>query len=313
MLHCRYAKVQNARMVDWNDIRYFLAVADTGSTLAAGRALKVSQTTAARRIAALEDALQVALFDRSPGGYRLTEAGADLLVHAHAVQRAAQTLTDAAAAQQREVSGTVRVTTQEIFAVTILAPILRDLHQAYPAIRIDLDTTEVKRDLAAGAADVALRTAIRPTGAGLVGRRLCDDVWTLYCSRTYAAEHGRPTRRSQLIGHPLIGGGEAGLWRLYREWLQANDLEAAVAMHHSSAAGLLAAVRSGFGLAVLPCLVADNDPDLLQCLPPIRDDPHGLWLLTHERLRHTPRVRVVLEFLAERLTRLDRERVRKEA
>jgi DNA-binding transcriptional LysR family regulator len=309
MLHCRYAKVQNEPMIDWNDIRHFLAVADSGSTLSAGRALRVSQTTVARRISALEEALAVTLFERSPAGYRLTEAGADLVAHARKVERAVQSVTDTAASQQREISGTVRVTTQEIFAVTILSPILRDLHQAYPAIRIDLDTSEEARDLAAGAADVALRTAIRPSGAGLVGRRLCDDVWTLYCSRAYAAEHGRPTRRSQLVGHPLIGGGEAGLWRLYREWLQANDLEAAVAMHHSSAAGLLAAVRSGFGLAVLPCLVADNDPDLLQCLPPLREDPHGLWLLTHERLRHTPRVRVVLDFLAERLTRLDRDRV----
>ncbi|QNA83039.1 LysR family transcriptional regulator [Sphingomonas sp. So64.6b] len=293
-------------MVDWNDIRYFLAVADTGSTLAAGRALKVSQTTAARRIAALEDALQVALFDRSPGGYRLTEAGADLLVHARAVQRTAQALSDAAAAQQREVSGTVRVTAQEILAVTILSPILRDLHQAYPAIMIDLDTSEEVRDLAAGAADIALRHIVRPTGAGLVGRRLADDHWTLYCSRSYAAEHGYPRRRSEVAGHPLVGGGENGLWRLYREWLQKNGLEASVVMHHSSAMGLLAAVRSDVGLAVLPCLIADNDPDLVRCLPPMPESPRGIWLLTHERLRHTPRVRVVLEFLAERLTRLAR-------
>ena len=77
-------------------------------------------------------------------------------------------------------------------------------------------------------------------------------------------------------------------------------------MQHGSAMGLLAAVRSGIGLAVLPCFVADLDPDLIRCLPPTEDD-RGLWLLTHERLRHTPRVRAVLDFLADRLMRMARE------
>ncbi|MEG3123422.1 LysR family transcriptional regulator [Sphingomonas sp. GB1N7] len=294
-------------MIDWNDLRHFLAVAESGSTLAAGRMLRVSQTTTARRVAALEEALGLTLFERSPAGYRLTEAGADLLPQAQAVERSVHALTDAAAAQGREVSGTVRVTCQEIHAVTILTPILRDLHAAYPAIRIDLDTSETIRDLASGAADIALRNAVRPAGGGLVGRRIADDSWTLYCSRAYAAEHGHPTRRSELAGHPLIGGGEGHLWELYRAWLVANGLEGGVAMHNSSATGLLAAVRSGFGLAVLPCIAADNDPDLLRCLRPMRGEERGLWLLTHERLRHTPRVRVVLDFLAARLGALARE------
>lgn len=78
-------------------------------------------------------------------------------------------------------------------------------------------------------------------------------------------------------------------------------------MHHSSASGLLAAVRAGAGLAVLPSFVADRDPDLVRCLEPIAGDNSEMWLLTHERLRHTPRVRAVMDFLGERLTRLARE------
>ena len=74
-------------------------------------------------------------------------------------------------------------------------------------------------------------------------------------------------------------------------------------MHHGSPLGLLASVRSGIGLAVLPCIVADTEPELVRCLPPTEMD-RGLWLLTHERLRHTPRVRAVLDFLYERLTRI---------
>ncbi|HET9427195.1 MAG TPA: LysR family transcriptional regulator [Allosphingosinicella sp.] len=296
-----------AVMLDWNDLRYFLAVARTGSTLAAGRTLRVSQTTAARRVAALESELGLTLFERRPAGYRLTPAGEALVERAEAMEVAAGAFADAAATQSRDASGTVKLTVDEIYAVTLLAPLLRDLHAVHPNIRIELDTTEEKRDLAAGEADVALRMVDRPTGGGLVGRRLVTDHWTIYCSRDYAAAHGRPRRRRELKGHVFIGGGGPGVWFYYRTWLERNGLADSVAMQHGTSTGLLAAVRSGVGLAVLPSLIADLDPDLVMCLPPEPRQERGLWLLTHERLRHTPRVRVVMDFLAERLTDLARQ------
>ena len=137
---------------------------------------------------------------------------------------------------------------------------------------------------------------------------MANDNWTIYCSRDYAAAHGCPRRRRELAGHNFIGGGSPGVWQIYRAWLDRNGLTDAVAMQHDSSSGMLSAVRAGFGLAVLPCMVADFDPDLIQCLPPDPDNERGLWLLTHERLRHTPRIRAVLDFLYERLTRLARER-----
>ncbi len=288
-------------MFDWNDLRYFLAVAKTGSTLGAGRALRVSQTTAARRVAALEEALGLTLFDRRQAGYVLTPDGESLLAAAHAIEDDATAFDEAAAARRREAGGVVRVTTSEIYAMTLLAPIVRDLHEQHPGIFIELDTTDVLRDLERGGADVALRVAERLSGSGLVARRLFDDAWTVYCSVGYAKAHGRPSRRADLVGHPMIGGGEEGVWRIYQMWLRDNGLENAVVFHHGSSTGLLSAVRSGLGLAVLPCSVADLEPDLVRCLPPIRETKRGVWLVTHERLRHTPRVRTVIDFFAERL------------
>lgn len=295
-----------ARVLDWDDLRHFLAVAETGSTLAAGRRLRVSQTTAARRVAALEKTLSLQLFDRRQSGYALTPAGEALLDHARRVDSVARDFSDAAGALRREEGGVVRITVADILATTILQPILRDFHDAHPAIAIEVDTTYELRDLSTGVADVAIRSSYRPQGAGLVARRLADDAWTVYCSRGYADAHGRPTRRRELAGHEFIGGGEEGIWRVYRAWLAANGLEGAVSMRHSSATGVLAAVRSGAGLAVLPCIVADHDPDLLRCLRPTPVEDRGVWLLTHERLRHTSRVRTVLDFLAERLTAMAR-------
>lgn len=298
--------MQNAP-VDWNDLRYFLAVAQSGSTLAAGRVLGVSQTTAARRIAALEAALGLTLFERRQAGYRLTPAGEGLLDRARTVEQAAVAVTDAAAAHNRDVSGTVRLTTDDIFAVTVLPAILGSLHDAYPGIRIELDSSSEMRDLAAGAADIALRRAKTLGGGGLVARRIVSDVWRTYCSRGYAAAHGRPTTRRALRNHALIGGGGGGVAQMYGAWLKENDLEDAVAQHYTSITGLLAAVRAGVGVTVLPCFVADLDEDLVACLPAAGNYGGSLWLVTHERLRHTPRVRIVLDFLAEHLTRLARQ------
>lgn len=293
-------------MYDWNDLKAFLAVAETGSTLAAAQAMRVSQTTVARRIAALEAATGVTLFDRRQAGYALTPVGEAMLASAVAVRDAAARFGDAAGARSRDAGGTVSLTVMEIIAVTILPPILRDLRAEHPGIHIQLDTSDEPRDLAAGAADIAIRSSKQPAGAGLVGRRVADNPWTVYCSRDYADRNGVPRSREQLAMHPFIGGG-GGVWEPYQAWLRQYGLETSVVMQYDTATGLLAGVRAGMGLTVLPAYLADREPDLIRCIPPKSDDTTGLWLLTHERLRHVPRVRLVLDFLAKELTKLGRE------
>jgi len=291
-------------MLDWNDLRYFLAVARGGSTLAAGRSLRVSQTTVARRIAALEEALGLKLFERRQAGYALTPAGEDLVERAHHVEEAASAFSEAAGAHSRDFTGRVCLTTHEMIAVTLLVPMLRDLHELHPEIIIDIDTREAVLDLGEGEADVAMRsTQATEQPAGVVGRRICKDDWTLYCSREYAERHGLPATRKDLKEHALIGGGGQALWRQYLAWLRELGLEENIAVQYPSPNGLLAGVRSGLGIAVLPCIVADGEPDLLRCFPPRSDHNRTLWLLTHERVRHTPRVRLVIDFLYERLMR----------
>ena len=290
-------------MFDWNDVRYFIAVAREGSTLAAARALRTSQTTVARRIAALEEALGVPLFEKRQAGYSLTPAGHELLDRAKQLELSAGAFAEAASAHSRDLSGKVKLTTEEVYAITLLAPMLRELHERHPEILIELDTSQQVRDLGAGEADISLRsTKEEQQPAGLVGRQLCIDDWSLYCSRDYAARHCAPGSLEELKNHPFIGGGGGHLWIHYQAWLQALGLEQQVAMHHTTSGGLLSGVRSGFGIAVLPCIVADADPDLIQCLPPRTQHGRVLWLFTHERCRHTPRVRAVIDFLYERLS-----------
>jgi DNA-binding transcriptional LysR family regulator len=296
-----------AASLDWDDLKYFLAIARTGSTLGAGRMLKVSQTTVARRIAAFESKLGLVLFERRQAGYTLTPGGEALVAQAEATETAAGAFAEAASAQARDATGTVCVSALELYTATILPPLMKDLHDVHPGLRIELDAAELPRDLIAGEADIALRAVRRTLFDGsLVGRRIAPDPWTLYCSRAYAAAHARPRTAADLRTHPIVGGGGEKVWPMYRAWLQRHRLEEAVTIHHNSAIGLLAAVRAGAGLAVLPSFVADRDPDLVRCLEPMHGDDVELWLLTSERLRHTPRVRAVMDFLGERLTRMAR-------
>jgi len=289
------------RTADWNDWRHFLAVARAGSTLVAARELRVSQTTVARRVAALEEALGLPLFERRPAGYALTAAGEALVAQAEAIEQAALATEQLALASGREAAGTVRFTSEDIFVTALLAPHIADFQERFPAIRLEFDSSPGVRDLASGEADVALRSTKKEQPAGIVGRALCDDDWTLYCSRAYAARHGVPRSVTELRQHALIGGGGGHLAQEYGEWIDAAGLNDRVTMQQGSATGLLSAVRTGLGIGVLPAVIADADPDLLQCAPP-PDHGRQLWLLTHERVRHSPPVRAVIDFFYERLS-----------
>jgi DNA-binding transcriptional LysR family regulator len=247
--------------LDWNDWRAFLAVARSGSTLAAARLLTISQPTIARRLSAAQSC---------------------------------------ASSFAREISGTVRVTAGEIFAVTWLTPALLDFRERYPGIVIELDSCDEFRDLAGGEADVALRSTWSVAEPGLVGRRLCDEDWTFYGGPAYAERRGLPDGIAALKGHAILGGGGTA-WPAYENWLRRYGLLDCVVLHHRSIAGLIAAVRQGLGLSALPCWIAEFEPGLIRCFPPPRSG-RGLWLLAHETRCRQPHVRVVIDFLYDKLS-----------
>lgn len=290
-------------MIDWNDIRYLVEVADTGSTLAASRRLRVSQTTVARRLHALEAATGLTLFERNQGGYRLTPDGAALLDQARAVTAAAESFDQAVASRFRQIGGTVRLTTEDVFAQTLLAPMLVALRAVHPDIVIELDVTSELRDLGAGEADIALRATNREPPAGFVGRRICPDEWTLYCSRAYADKNGVPQNKADLRQHAIVAGGGGSLWRAYQAYLRRMELEDRIAIHQPTSGGLLSSIRAGLGIGVLPSIIADHDPDLVRCFPRRMDADHDLWLFTHERVRHSQPVRLAIDFLYDSLIR----------
>ena len=191
-------------MFDWNDLRHFLAVARAGSTLGAAEGLKVNQTTVARRIAALEQALGAKLFDKASAGYRLTELGSELLPVAERVEVEAETVLRLTEQRARRLTGTVRVTTNETIADIFLMPSVTEFCDLYPHIRLDIVVDARHLDLNRGEADVALRVGGSPGSGAIVARKLRHLPWGVYCSRA--------TPREAAVRPPPKSFASTGYW-----------------------------------------------------------------------------------------------------
>jgi DNA-binding transcriptional LysR family regulator len=295
------AKLQNGLMIDWNDLRHFLAVAKAGTTLAAARELGVSQSTAARRIDALEAELGLKRFDRRQSGYALTDIGKELAETATAVEVAADAFANKAAALKRGLTGTVRITTNELFASEVLMPSLNAFRQEHPRIVLEIVTSDRRLDLANGEADVALRAGTPPSEVYLVGRRIAKDTWSFYCSRAYAKRHGKPASLGELVNHHVLGPDPQAFANPLVDWHQKSIPPRTILLRQNNIGTMLASLRNGLGVGLMADFVARSDPDLVLCFESGIDAEYEIWLLTHERLRNDPHVRAVLDFFAHHL------------
>ena len=188
---------------DWNLYRAFLAVATEGSLSGAARALRLSQPTLGRQIAALEEALGVALFTRSSVGLMPTEAALALKPHAEAMAASAAALVRALAPADGE-NGVVRITASEVIGGTVLPPILAKLREAHPRLDLELVLSNRNDDLLRRESDIAVRMA-RPTQGALHSRRIGVAEVGLFASKSYVQKHGLPTSLEDRHGHTIIG------------------------------------------------------------------------------------------------------------
>lgn len=288
-------------MFDWNDLRAFLAVARGGSTLAASRTLGVNQTTVARRIEALEQALGLKLFERGQTGSRLTEAGRDLLGEAEKVEAASQGFASRAAAHARGMAGTIRVTANELIAQILLTPGLAEFRRLYPDVQLELVVSDRMLDLEGGEADVAIRGGLNLTGSTLIARKVLDFHFALYCSRGYAAHRGAPTPQT-LASHDLVGGADEIASLPGMQWMFDQAQGAKPAALSNTLSNLVESVRAGLGVGPIACLVGDADPDLMRCSPPIPGALGAAWIVTRRELKDTPRVRAFIDFMAPHIS-----------
>lgn len=290
-------------MFDWNDLRYLLAVAREGSTLSAAKALGVSQPTVQRRIAALEERIDRKLVEHHPTGYRLTELGKALFPYAVDVERSVEAFQRQLMSAGEELTGTLRVTCPEGMASRLLAPVIEAFRQKHPELRVDLIMTDRRLDLAKGEAEVALRIH-EPGDDQLIARKIANSPWAVFASRSYIKRRGRPLRCEDLDQHAIIEfAGELADNHAAR-WLRSVAPKATIAIRGNSMLGVLAAVKSGAGLAPLPMLLGGSEDGLEPVLETIPEIDTKLYLVIHEDLKRTPRVRAFCDFVVAEMARL---------
>lgn len=288
-------------MIDWSDLRFVLAVARAGSALRAAQALGVNQTTVMRRITQMEAAIGGTLFERRQSGYHPTPLGASVTAVAERIEDEVKALESAISAEQRQLSGRVRLTASEALASQLVTPLLSDFRKQHSGVLVELFTDDRRFDLARGDADIALRTGSRPDGAGIVARRLPNVAWSVYCSRSYAREHGAPNSIDALNGHPILGMHGALADRPPSLFLIRAAPNSKVSARSNSLGNLVSALKAGLGIAMLPCLIGDADAELLRCLPPVDELDSEMWLIVREEVRSARHVRAFADFLAARI------------
>jgi len=290
--------------LDWDDLRYFLAVARHGSTLAAGRALKQSQSTVQRRLAAFERRIGQRLVARHATGYRLTELGKEMLAYAERVGHAVSAFEQRLEAAKHDAVGVIRVTCPEPIVRRITQSSLLDRFRAkHPGLRVELVMSDKYLDLAKGEADVALRSG-DVVDEELVGRKIGDSIWAIYASRRYIERHGKPERIEDLNRHFIVGFDETMANHRAARWLREVAPDAKIAARNNSVLGLVYAVKSGVGIAPLPAPIGDAEEDLVRVLGPIPELSRIWRLLAHPDLRRTPRVSAFFDFISEEIEAL---------
>jgi DNA-binding transcriptional LysR family regulator len=278
---------------DWNDLKYFLLCARTGTLAGAGRLLKVDETTVGRRLAALEHALGARLFDRTSDGFVLTSTGERLVGTAQEIEQSTLDLERKATGADVKLEGVVRVATTETLQVMFLARYLAPLRQAHPGIVVEMVSGLGVANLLKRDADLAVRVGAKPTQQSLIVRRLGAFTWGLYARR----DRAKKRRKAAILdGEAVIGYCEELALSTGANWLAQNARGAKIVFRINSILGAAQAARGGWGVAILPTFAGEAEPELIR-LSPEPLCPVNLWLAVHSDLQRNARVRAVIDHL----------------
>ncbi|TPI45734.1 LysR family transcriptional regulator [Mesorhizobium sp. B2-9-1] len=287
---------------DWNLIKSFVAVAETGSLSGAARRLAASQPTLGRHIAELEQALGVTLFRRGRRGYELTEAGSTLCERGRAVSEQANAFSLLALGSVEAIEGTVRVAASEVVAAFVLPSMMARLGEEEPGIEVEIVASNQVENLLRRDADIAIRM-VRPAQNELVARKVTDIPLCLCAASCYLERRGRPENAADLVDHALVGFDRSD--EIIRGFTASGI---PVGRSHfrfrtDNQIVLWEAVRTGNGIGIGQEPLADRDPDLEKLLPDVPLPVLPVWLAMHRDVRTSMRIRRVADFLHEELRR----------
>ena len=286
--------------MDWEDLKTFLAVARHGNLSAGARSLGVSQTTMARRLEGLHERLGVRLLTRTPGGFVLTPAGEHILPRVERMEEEALSAERSIRGEDERLEGLVRITSVETFAARILTPALVRLADDHPEITLELITDTRSLSLARREADIAIRLAAFEQHEAVV-RRIADMAFGLYASPDYLARHGAPDWAAGAAGHRLITVQDSLAGLPEAQWLHGLASGLKPGLSANSRQVQVETCIQGLGLACLPRYLGDAATGLVRLDTPSEPPRRGIWLGVHRDMRETPRIRVVLDALANQI------------
>ena len=282
--------------MDWDDLRYFLKVAETGGLSPAARFLRVNTATVGRHIEALEVGLGQKLFERTPQGYRLADAGERLLEWSRKVEVEFTNIQAAFGSTPAEATGNVSIATTDPVATGFLIPALADFHRRHPGIDLTIAGGMDAVNLSRREADVALRL-FRPEQGNLIARRIGELGHGLYASAQYLEHHGMPDLSRGCEGHALVDWPQGLETTAPVTWMRRHAAKARPVLR-GNASVRLAAATAGLGLAVLAHLGVPRDDGLVRLAVDPAPPSLGLWLVAHAELVHLPRIRAVIDHIA---------------
>jgi DNA-binding transcriptional LysR family regulator len=284
---------------DWDDLRFFLAVARAGRLTVAARRLEADHTTVSRRIAALEHALQTRLFERGPQGYALTEPGERLLARAESMETQALAVASEVGGSDLALSGTVRIGAPDGFGTYFLAPELGALTEQHPHLTLQLVALPRTFSLSKREADIAI-TLEQPTEGRLVSRKLTDYRLRLYASQGYLDRHGAIADPSDLAGRTLVTYVPDLVYSPVLDYFAGLEKYTSRRYECASVVAQVEAVRAGVGVGVLHDYAIRQFPEL-RVVAPSLSFLRTYWLVMHAEVRNLRRVEEVHAFILGRV------------
>lgn len=284
------------RDLDWDDLRFFLAVSERASISGAAAVLQVNHSTVVRRLTSLEKRLGARLFDRLPDGYELTAQGNELRDRLRGVTEQIEAAGRSLSGRDLGLSGAVRITTDTLMH-GLLMPCLAEFRGLNPAIRIEIVINNTFLNLTQREADIAVRPS-NVVPENLVGRRVGCVRTAIYASNSYLKKNGR---KKEWAAHDWVAPGEMLAHLAQAKWMRENVREERVTIQLDSLLGMVTAVRSGMGLGMLLCFLADGERDLVRLAEPVNELDTDLWILIHPALKGVARIKAFTDFLYKKL------------
>jgi len=285
---------------DWADIRLFLAILDRGSLVAAAEHLNLTQPSVGRRLAAMEQRFGTSLFVRAGRRMQLTDAGNAILDSARRIEREMLAIERSLEVQSTALVGEVTISATEGTGTEWLTPVLRDFHDRYPEILLKVQIENRAVDLIRREADIALRLG-QPVQPDLIAKKLVTVGFGLYASQRYLRDAPPLEALEDLHAHKLVGLQAAGVGMQGLPLFPSGQpLPGTFVYLSNSSAAQLSAVQAGLGIGILSHRWAGIAGKLTRVLPDFTAASIDLWLVTHEELRHSARIRAVFDFIAER-------------